>query len=242
MAGVLALAFAAACTSTEEIVSGSAVAPGAPPSATSGPTPSPSAQPDPPVTATVAPTATTDPSTPTPTPLISGTVKVLTILPPEFVDNEDCADVNREPLDTGMAIVSQDGHGFAIAVEIARTPAEQSQGLMCRPTFTGDRGMIFTWDTDRTGAFWMYNTYAPLDIIYFGGENGGVTIREMEPCPRAEGETDPDWSGRCSQASVLYQSLEPYRHALELPHDWLESRGFDHENPDSIVVSLSIGE
>ena len=51
-------------------------------------------------------------------------------------------------------------------VEVVRTPEEQARGLMYRRSLAGERGMVFPYDPPREVAFWMKNTYIPLDIIF----------------------------------------------------------------------------
>ncbi|WHO39943.1 DUF192 domain-containing protein [Sphingobium sp. AP49] len=52
------------------------------------------------------------------------------------------------------------------SVEVARTEAEQEQGLMFRKTLDADGGMLFPMAPPRTASFWMKNTIIPLDIIF----------------------------------------------------------------------------
>ena len=49
---------------------------------------------------------------------------------------------------------------------MARTPEQQSQGLMNRQSLAPDRGMIFPYDPPQFASFWMKNTLIPLDIIF----------------------------------------------------------------------------
>ena len=51
-------------------------------------------------------------------------------------------------------------------VEVARTPDEQSRGLMFREALRDDAGMIFPLDPPREASFWMKNTLIPLDMIF----------------------------------------------------------------------------
>jgi len=69
----------------------------------------------------------------------------------------------REPLN----ITQADGttqHDFM--VELALTPAQQSQGLMFREDMAADHGMLFVFSDVRPHSFWMKNTLIPLDIIF----------------------------------------------------------------------------
>jgi hypothetical protein len=51
-------------------------------------------------------------------------------------------------------------------VEVAATPDQQELGLMFRRSLAPDRGMIFPYDPPQEVAFWMKNTWIPLDIVF----------------------------------------------------------------------------
>jgi len=51
-------------------------------------------------------------------------------------------------------------------VEVARTPAQQEQGLMNRRALAPDAGMLFPFDPPQPASFWMRNTLIPLDLIF----------------------------------------------------------------------------
>lgn len=53
-----------------------------------------------------------------------------------------------------------------VRVELARTPAERSRGLMHRKHLDRDAGMLFLFDAPQQLTFWMRNTYVPLDMIF----------------------------------------------------------------------------
>ncbi len=69
-------------------------------------------------------------------------------------------------------------------------------------------GMLFVFEAEREGAFWMKNTLIPLDIAFFDGSGELVGSLGMLPC-----EADP---------CPLYDIDEPYRFALEVPAGELE--------------------
>jgi uncharacterized membrane protein (UPF0127 family) len=75
-------------------------------------------------------------------------------------------------------------------VEIADSPAEAQQGLMWRGSMPADRGMLFDMLAAHGGvgpqAFWMKNTYIPLDIIYIGEDGRIVSIaKNTQPLSEA---------------------------------------------------------
>lgn len=67
-------------------------------------------------------------------------------------------------------------------VEVMRTDADRSRGLMFRRDLPADRGMLFLFDTEERVAMWMKNTYLPLDMVFFGRDGRVVSIaRDTEP-------------------------------------------------------------
>jgi uncharacterized membrane protein (UPF0127 family) len=61
-------------------------------------------------------------------------------------------------------------------VEIADDDAERQHGLMYRTSMPDMHGMLFIFPQARPQAFWMRNTYMPLDIIYIGEDGRIVSI------------------------------------------------------------------
>jgi uncharacterized membrane protein (UPF0127 family) len=66
-------------------------------------------------------------------------------------------------------------------VEIADDDAERQHGLMFRTSMPDGHGMLFIFPQARPQAFWMRNTYMPLDIIYIGEDGRIVSIVQGRP-------------------------------------------------------------
>lgn len=81
-----------------------------------------------------------------------------------------------------LTVTTTAGKAHRFTVEIARSEAEQAQGLMNRETLAPDRGMIFPYATPVMASFWMKNTLIPLDII-FVRENGTIARIEANTAP-----------------------------------------------------------
>jgi uncharacterized protein len=69
-----------------------------------------------------------------------------------------------------------------IRLEVARTPDEQSTGLMYRAELAKDRGMLFVFNPPHPVRFWMKNTLIPLDMVFMS--NGVVKYigTNIPPC------------------------------------------------------------
>ena len=64
-----------------------------------------------------------------------------------------------------LQIVTATGtHDFQ--VEIARDEASRARGLMDRRFMPADHGMLFEFEREAPEAFWMKDTYIPLDMIF----------------------------------------------------------------------------
>ena len=59
-------------------------------------------------------------------------------------------------------------------IEIARTEAERSRGLMYRGELAPDTGMLFLFDPVREANMWMLNTFIALDMLFIAPD-GRIT-------------------------------------------------------------------
>jgi len=76
-----------------------------------------------------------------------------------------------------LEIASKSGvHTFT--VEIADTEAAREKGLMYRRALPEGTGMLFDFHQDQDVAFWMQNTYIPLDMIFIRGDGRILRIAQ----------------------------------------------------------------
>jgi len=76
-----------------------------------------------------------------------------------------------------LEIASKTGvHAFR--VEMAITAEEKERGLMFRRELPEGQGMLFDFQFDQPVAFWMKNTYIPLDMIFIRGDGRILRIAE----------------------------------------------------------------
>ena len=93
--------------------------------------------------------------------------------------------------------------GRELTVAVAESPIQRSRGLMGVTDLGGLDGMLFVFQVDSDGGFWMKNTLIPLDIVFFTVDGGFVDALTMAQCTE-----DP---------CPTYRSGGTYRYALEAP-------------------------
>lgn len=103
-----------------------------------------------------------------------------------------------------------------LLVEVARTTAQKTQGLMERQSLPDSVGMLFVYtETQPADAgFWMYRTRIPLDIAFADSSGVIVAIRQMEPC-----------TARLAAGCPTYAPDAEYRYALEVNLGFFAKRG-----------------
>lgn len=108
-----------------------------------------------------------------------------------------------------------------VDVEEADTPEQRAVGLMFRESLGDDEGMVFLFEGEQRGGFYMKNTLIPLSIAFFGPEGHIVDILDMDPC-----EADP-----CQ----IYTPDSAYVGALEVNQGAFEEWGV--QEGDRITVT-----
>lgn len=66
---------------------------------------------------------------------------------------------------------------YTFTVEVVDTPATRQQGLMFRQSLGKDAGMLFDFKQEQETAFWMQNTFIPLDMIFISSDGVVKTIQ-----------------------------------------------------------------
>ena len=126
----------------------------------------------------------------------------------------------RTPLagfgEVAVRITAPDGTVRVLCMLRARSDAQRQRGLMTvtDPELGGYDGMLFEFDDDVTGRFWMRNTPLALSIAYIDDRGRLVSSSDMAPCRD---------SARCP----TYPARVPYRMAVEVPRGGLSRLGIE---------------
>lgn len=114
-----------------------------------------------------------------------------------------------------------------LSVEVAKTPAQRSRGLMERTTLGADSGMLFVYDRRQSArsAFWMHRTLIPLDIAFIDRDGRIVSLKTMPPCTSDEPAQCP-----------TYAPGRAYHAALEVNAGYFAERGISEGNCVSAAV------
>lgn len=89
--------------------------------------------------------------------------------------------------DDSHAILHTSKGDFTFNIEVVDTPEGRERGLMFRRSLAPDAGMLFDFRTPQEVAFWMVNTFIPLDMVFIGADGTVRTIhanaRPQDPTP-----------------------------------------------------------
>lgn len=118
-----------------------------------------------------------------------------------------------------------DGEPIVICVLVADTPEQRARGLMGVTDLGGYDGMLFRFEDDADGGFWMKDTLLPLSIAYLDAAGAVVSTADMDPCPEG--------TARCPS----YAAAGPYRMALEVPQGGLDALGLTEGSPARLEVT-----
>lgn len=117
-----------------------------------------------------------------------------------------------------------------LSVEIAKTDAERSRGLMYRRELRSKTGMVFIMPDEVIQSFWMKNTYIPLDMFFLTKDGRVNTVLKNVPPLTLTGR----------------RSKEPSKFVLELIGGSAESLGIEEGCKFQVIEdkgsSLSFGQ
>ena len=91
-------------------------------------------------------------------------------------------------------------HKGIVSLEVSRTAAERTKGLMFHDHLDDDGGMLFRFKSDDRSPFWMKDTPISLDILFLDSSwRIFHIVKEAEPL-----------------SEVLILAPKPYRYVIEL--------------------------
>ncbi|NNC75819.1 MAG: hypothetical protein HKN93_09965 [Acidimicrobiia bacterium] len=108
-----------------------------------------------------------------------------------------------EGYETATVVLQFADEDRELLVAIADDAGERAQGLMNVTDLLDLDGMLFVFDADTEGGFWMSDTPLALTLVHFDAAGAFVSAVDMSPCP----------DGDCPS----YLATGPYRLALEVP-------------------------
>jgi hypothetical protein len=86
---------------------------------------------------------------------------------PPAISSTPAGDAANVPATSAQVVLMPPGREpITVKVEIADDNAERARGLMFREQLAADAGMLFLFEQPQQLAFWMRNTYLPLDMIF----------------------------------------------------------------------------
>ena len=145
--------------------------------------------------------------------LAAGLVAAVAIL--YFFGNGSSAGQDQNPVGPRSSLSVETATGvYPYQVEVADTEESRSRGLMFRREVEPDTGMLFDMGLTRDVAFWMHNTFVPLDIVFISDKGRVVSVAH----------------GAKPRSDNRISSVAPVRFVLELP------------TPEAQRIGLAVGD
>lgn len=141
---------------------------------------------------------------------LAALVPAVSLLPGSLLADEPVT------METLPLVVHSDQGPHHLEVEVARTVAQRSLGLMDRDHLDPGTGMLFLYGSVQStrNGFWMYRTRIPLDIAFIDENGRIVSLHRMHPCESSA-------PGDCP----VTRPDTPYHAALEVNAGYFEEQG-----------------
>jgi uncharacterized membrane protein (UPF0127 family) len=127
---------------------------------------------------------------------------------PVVAPTPTAAAVTAEPAPGVLRLTKAGGGAVDVRIEVAADDASRQRGLMFRESMAEDAGMLFVFQGDTDGPFWMKDTLIPLSIAFIGADRRIVSIKDMQP-----------------RSTELTQPGARYRYALEVNQGFFSRNG-----------------
>ena len=132
--------------------------------------------------------------------------------------NEPTAGTTTETANETVSgtFVLSDCENVSVSLEVANSPEERRQGLMFRQSLPENYGMAFVYGDADARAFWMKNTYVPLDIIFVAPDGTVLNVEHARPQPNASNDE-----------LERYRSEGAAKYVIELPRGFANRTGVE---------------
>ena len=145
--------------------------------------------------------------------LAAGLVAAIAIL--YFFGNGSSASQGDNPVGPRSSLSVETSTGvYPYQVEVADNDESRSRGLMFRRSIEPETGMLFDMGVTRDVAFWMHNTFVPLDLVFISDKGRVVSVAH----------------GAKPRSDNRIPSAAPIRFVLELP------------TPEAQRIGLAVGD
>ena len=144
------------------------------------------------------------------------------VTPTEQSQQQSVASVEASLRERGFTKVTlrirhPDGSIEEHCVWLADSELERQRGLMEieDPSLGGGDAMVFSFDRETSGSFWMKDTPLPLSIAWIDGSGAVVGTADMDPCVTG------------TSSCPRFPPPRPYRIAIEMARGRLQDWGIE---------------
>ena len=130
---------------------------------------------------------------------------------------------NSEMKKGTIVLKNSNDEEYELTVEIADEDEERKEGLMNRDSLCENCGMLFVYEEDVLGSFWMKNTSIPLSIAFIAEDGTINEIQQMEP-----------------NTKESHFPSDRYRYALEVNQGYFSERNIEAGDMVDIPEKIKI--